>query len=64
MGLFKKALGGAALARLFKKQRRGLGGRGLGARRRHSRGILLGRIGLGSLALLAARRFLGRPRYA
>lgn len=48
MGMLKKALGGAALARLFKNRRRGMGRRGFGGRGR--RGGLVG----------LARRFLGR----
>jgi hypothetical protein len=68
MGLFKKAVGGAILAKFINLERLPWYRR-LTPRQRTAAGFIfsltpLGRLSFGGLALLAARRLFARPREA
>ncbi|WNG40633.1 hypothetical protein F0U61_48310 [Archangium violaceum] len=70
MGAFTKTIGGMFLGKYLnqrQRHRRGAWSRGRAYQRPAAGGLLstpIGRLGLGSLAFLAARRFMARQRHA
>ncbi|QRK10030.1 hypothetical protein JQX13_08005 [Archangium violaceum] len=72
MGPLMKTVGGMFLGKYLnqrqrQRQRRGAWSRGRAYKRTRAGGILgtfLGRLGLGSMAFLAARQFMARQRHA